>query len=204
VVNQTFNELNGSEAPASRTYFNWYDNVNFSSANIHRANPSALAATRVTYQFGTGSPTTISIVAGGSTNFSSPSSFLGGPVLVTGDGAGVIATIRSLYSSSFNETPAFAGPLGASNLWFTWGDRYYFSDDNFHFTNPTPSSVTATLSVGAYSCSVSISAGGVGYCPMQASTIGGPVSITATGRILASERQVYQGTFHEVNAASYP
>jgi hypothetical protein len=122
------------------------------------------------------------------------------------DGGGIVATSRAnVTGSQFNETPVESGPIGAAKVWFTWGDLSgNFTQDNFHFTNPTTSSMSLEVTFGSYVCYLSLAAGAASYCPFKAGTFGGPVVVYASGPVIASERQTYGQSFNEVNAASYP
>ncbi len=100
----SFNESPAVAAGAGRTaqWLPWYDSASpgMVADNIHLVNPS-VTPTHVTLVAPMGS-ITIDVPAGGERITGWPGQ-IGGPVLVQASGAGVIASERVQYYSSFNE-----------------------------------------------------------------------------------------------------
>ncbi len=76
------------------------------------------------------------------------------------------------------------------------------NNDNIHLLNPGGTSADVTVSVpGVPSQTATVAAGGEAYVTFPAGTIGGPVTITSTQPILASQRVQYFSSFNEIWAA---
>jgi hypothetical protein len=76
-------------------------------------------------------------------------------------------------------------------------------NDNFHLLNPglTSANVTVALPGGATS-TVTVAAGAEAFVSFPVGTIGGPVKVTSSQPVLASQRVQYYQTFNEVWAES--
>jgi hypothetical protein len=75
-------------------------------------------------------------------------------------------------------------------------------NDNIHLLNPSTASATVTVSMpGATSKTVTVAAGGETYVAFLTGTIGGPVTVTSSQPILASQRVQYYASFNEIWAA---
>src|SRR5438093_13375134 len=74
-------------------------------------------------------------------------------------------------------------------------------NDNIHVLNPggTAADVTIQLS-GAVSQLLSVAPGAEAYATFPQGTIGGPVTVSSTQPVLASQRVQYNQTFNEVRA----
>jgi hypothetical protein len=75
-------------------------------------------------------------------------------------------------------------------------------NDNIHLLNPNPTSQNVTVSVqGAKPITVTVGSGIEVVVTFPLGTIGGPVTITSTQPVLASQRVQYGLTFNEIAAA---
>src|SRR2546429_7154688 len=74
-------------------------------------------------------------------------------------------------------------------------------NDNVHLLNPGTTSADVPVSLaGAAPRSVSVGPGAETYVSFPQGTIGGPVTVTATQPVLASQRVQYYSSFNEVPA----
>jgi hypothetical protein len=74
-------------------------------------------------------------------------------------------------------------------------------NDNIHLLNPGATAANVTVSLaGAAPRSVSVGSGAETYVTFPPGTIGGPVTVTATQPVLASQRVQYYSSFNEVPA----
>ena len=75
-------------------------------------------------------------------------------------------------------------------------------NDSIHLLNPgaTSANVTVTLP-GAPSQNVTVAAGGETYVTFPAGSMGGPVTVTSSQPVLASQRVQYYSSFNEILAA---
>jgi hypothetical protein len=72
-------------------------------------------------------------------------------------------------------------------------------NDNLHLLNPGATSATVTVSLpGAANQVVTVLAGGEGFVSFPAGTIGGPVTVSSTQPVLASQRVQYYQSFNEI------
>src|SRR5439155_5776385 len=68
-----------------------------------------------------------------------------------------------------------------------------------HLLNPGGASASVTVSLpGASPQSVTVGAGGGAYVTFPRGTIGGPVTVTSTQPVIASQRVQFNSTFNEV------
>jgi hypothetical protein len=132
----------------------------------------------------------------GYTSFGSAS---GGPVSISA--GGLLASRRTRYLNSFNETNDAA--VASTDLFLPWFDKASagFCADTIHVTNPNSStaSVTITVAVGN-SLNNQIPGGQGAYFSWGAGMIGGPIEVTSTLPVFASERINYMHSFSENNA----
>lgn len=204
----SFNEspalADGRAAPD--LYLSWYDlaSPGMGSDKIHLVNPgSAVAHVRVS---GPGAAQLSDVPAGGETYVSWPQGTIGGPVHVQTDPATpVLASQRVQYGSTFNEVPARPASDAAQVQVFTWYDLASpgMWNDNIHVVNPS-STATATVTVRAAGASqqLTIAPGGTGIATFAPGTIGGPVTVSSTVAVLASQRVQYNNSFNEVLGVS--
>ena len=121
---------------------------------------------------------------------------MGGPVEVIASGR-VIASQRSVFGPSFEEVPGL-GALTSSYNW-TWYDNASPGMTNWVLVaNPTSSPLTATIKVGGSTLGTYNIAPGRNVTPTFPGKMGGPVAVSATGNVIASQRVLYNGYFNEV------
>lgn len=204
---RTFNEVPAQMASAASTslYLSWYDlhNPGFETDNVHVINPGPSPASVTVSIPGCAPQTDSTLAAGSETYFNCPGA-IGGPVAVASNGNPVLASQRVLYQQTFNEVGAQPGSAAASNLELSWYDLHDpgFSIDNVHVVNPGPGTASVTIRIPGCGSQnePSLGAGQEAYfgCP---GAIGGPVTISASsGKVLASQRVVYQQSFDEMRA----
>jgi len=113
----------------------------------------------------------------------------------------VLASQRVQYYSSFNEVPALIAGKAATASYINWYDKASAGmvNDNVHLLNPGNASATVTVSVpGATAQVVTVGPGGEVYVTFPSGTIGGPLTVSATQPVLASQRVQYYQTFNEI------
>src|SRR5439155_680573 len=132
------------------------------------------------------------------------SGFVGGPVMVNADQP-VRASQRVQYYQTFNEVWAENATQAATTSYINWFDKASAGmyNDNIHLLNPGNASATVTVSLpGASPLTATVAAGAETYVSFPQGTIGGPVTISATQPVLASQRVQYYSSFNEVWAQS--
>jgi hypothetical protein len=204
---QTFNELWAESATQAATtgYINWYDKASAGmyNDNIHLLNPGTASST-VTVSL-PGAPSQVATVAAGAETYVTfPAGSIGGPVKVSATSP-VLASQRVQYYSSFNEVWAETAGQAATTSFVNWYDTASpgMLNDHIHLVNPGATSATVTVSLpGAPSQMVTVAAGAETYVAFPAGTIGGPVMVSSTQPVLASQRVQYYSTFNEVLAAA--
>ena len=105
------------------------------------------------------------------------------------------------YYSSFNEVPALTAARAATTSYINWYDKASAGmvNDNIHLLNPGNASASVTVSVpGATAQVVTVGPGGEVYVTFPSGTIGGPLTVSATQPVLASQRVQYYQTFNEI------
>jgi hypothetical protein len=204
---QTFNEVWAQNAPqaATTSYLNWYDKASSGmyNDNIHLLNPGTTSTTVTVSLPGTTSQTA-TIGAGAEAYVTFPAGTIGGPVKVSATSP-VLASQRVQYYSSFNEVWSETQAQAASTSYLNWYDKASTGmyNDNIHLLNPGTASASVTVSLpGAASQVVTVAPGAEVYVAFPAGTIGGPLTVTSTQAVLASQRVQYYSTFNEVLAAS--
>ena len=200
--NQSFNEVTALPDARAGTdlYLDWYDlaSVGMQADNIHIVNPAG-STTHVDVS-GPGPALSADVPAGGETYLSWPTGTIGGPVHVRA-AAPVFASQRVEYDGTFNEVAARASNEAATTLVFNWYDRASpgMWNDNIHVVNPSSTATAAvTVRVGTAQQQLSVGPGGTAYATFPAGTIGGPVTVSATSPVLASQRVQYYTSFNEV------
>src|SRR5207245_699682 len=192
-------------APTVATsYLAWFDTATpgMDGDNIHLLNTGSsqsigcvlLGSQAIPYSLGAGQSTHVKFRNGS----------IGGPVVVrVMTGAGVLASQRVQFNQSFNEVWSASAAQAATKSYFNWFDKASpgMSTANIHLLNPgTPSTDVAVRLAGAAPRSVSVGPGAETYVSFPQGTIGGPVTVTATQPVLASQRVQYYSSFNEVPA----
>src|SRR3989440_354527 len=187
------------------SYLNWFDlaSAGMYNDNIHLLNAGAGAAS-VTVSIAGTSPISVSVPAGTETYVTFGHGKIGGPVIVTSDKA-IRASQRVQYFSTFNEVWAQTVAQAATTSYINWYDKASpgMNNDNIHLMNPGGSTATVTVTLaGAATQMVDVAAGGGAYVTFPKGSIGGPVMVSSTQPVLASQRVQYYSTFNEVSAQS--
>ena len=186
------------------SYLNWFDNASpgMYNDNIHIVNvgrsPMAGCVTvgsrSVYWSLGYGAETYVTM----------PPGTIGGPVKIslTGwlSGSGYSATQRVQYYSSFNSQPALPSYAGATVNFFNWYDNTSpgFVSDNIHILNSGTVSADVIVSVpGSVPQSVTVGSGVETYVTFPPGTIGGPVMVSSTQPVIASQRVTFKQSFNE-------
>jgi hypothetical protein len=202
---QSFNETSARPATAAATtqYFPWYDlaSPGTRADSIHVTNVSGTTAVG-TIALGTAS-IPFSVPNGRDAYFAFPGGTIGGPVTISSNQP-VLASLRAWYYQSFNEVPGRPGSPGSSTQYFPWYDHFSpgVNADTIHLTNPGGVAVSGTISrVGDTPISFNVPAGQDRYFAFPGQSIGGPVTITGGGPVLASLRAWYYQSFNEVPAS---
>jgi spore germination protein YaaH len=202
---QSFNEIwaEGAAQAATTSYFNWYDKASpgMVADNIHLFNPSGATA-NVTVSLPGATPQKASIAPGYTAFLSFPRGTIGGPVTVTSDQA-VLASQRVQFNQTFNETWALTSAQAATTAYLNWYDTASAGmvADNIHLLNPGGTSASVTVGLpGTAPLTVTVGAGAEVHVSLGAGKIGGPVKITSSQPVLASQRVDYYSSFNEVPA----
>ena len=200
---QTFNEVWAQTASqaSSASYINWYDKASagMSNDNIHLLNPGGSSST-VTVSLPNATPQVVTIGAGAETYVTFPQGTIGGPVKVTSTQP-VLASQRVQYYLSFNEVWSQSAAAATTTSFVNWYDNASagMTRNDVHLLNPSASSATVTVTLpNAAAQTVTVAAGEEAYVTFPAGTIGGPVRVTSTQPVLASERVQYYSSFNEV------
>jgi spore germination protein YaaH len=196
-----------STAPLFTNYLNWFDRASpgMLADNIHLVNPGASTSSGCVMVSGK-ALVPWSASAGQEIFVTLPAGTIGGPVLVTvSSGPAVLASQRVQYNSSFNEVWASSAAQAATTSYINWYDKASpgMAGDNVHLVNPGTASATVTVSLPGATTQTATVAGGAGaYVTFPAGTIGGPVTVSSSQPVLASQRVQYYQTFNEVWASS--
>src|SRR5207248_9423634 len=127
-----------------------------------------------------------------------PRGCIGGPLTVSSSQP-VGASQRVQFNSTVNEV--WSPTVAASTSYLSWYDKASAGmvSDNIHLLNPGGASASVTVSLpGASPQSVTVGAGGGAYVTFPRGTIGGPVTVTSTQPVIASQRVQFNSTFNEV------
>ncbi len=173
--------------------------------NIHIANPFGSPSSGcvtvsgkavVAWSAGPGQETPVALAPG----------TLGGPVLVTiNSGPWVLVSQRIEFYHSFNELLARAVGEAATTSYFTWFDRASpgMLNANIHLLNPGGTSASVTVSLpGATAQTATVAPGAEAFVTFPVGTIGGPVTVSSSQPVLASQRVQYNQSFNEVWAST--
>jgi spore germination protein YaaH len=205
--NQSFNEVWAAPLTqaAATSYFSWFDKASpgMFNDNIHLLNPGGTSA-NVTVSLPGATSQTATLAPGAEAYVTFPSGKIGGPVAVNSSQP-VLASQRVQYNQSFNEVWSESAAQALATSYFSWFDKASpgMSNDNIHLLNPGGTSASVTVSMpGAASQTVSLGAGAEVYVNFPAGKIGGPVKVSSTQPVLASQRVQYYSSFNEVWAGS--
>jgi hypothetical protein len=199
----TFNEVwaASTSAAATTSYFNWFDNASAGMIqdNIHVINPGSASAV-VTVSLSGVTSQVVTVAPGAGTYVTFPAGTIGGPVKVSST-APVLSSQRVQFNSSFNEAWAGTAAQAAITSYVNWFDSAStgMNNDNIHLLNPGTASASVTVALpGSTSLTATVAGGAEAYVKFPAGTIGGPVKVTSSQPILASQRVVFFATFNEV------
>jgi len=207
-----FNEVPGTSATdISDSYlWTWYDSVGSSGSNwIIIANPSDGPA-GLYYRIKVGGTEEVQCAGPVDQNksvFWSRSGLRNGPaelMTYSDDSCGTpeasVASQRVIWGPSFEEVPGYRFTSLASSYHWTWYDMLSPGAQNWvMITNPNGNSVNYTIQIGgavAPGGTRTIDAGKSVYRTFDGS-IGGPVQVTASDNVLASQRVLWKGYFNE-------
>jgi hypothetical protein len=198
--------LSCTGTPLFTSYFNWFDKASpgMFNDNIHLLNTGGSTSTGCVSLGGVSIP--FSLASGKETYVSFPAGSIGGPPVITVlSGPAVLASQRVQYYSTFNEVWAESASQAITAGYFNWFDKASpgMLNDNVHLLNPGTSSATVTVSLpGAISQVATVAPGAEAFVTFPAGTIGGPVTVSSTQPVLASQRVQYYQSFNEVWAGS--
>ena len=149
-------------------------------------------------------PQMATVAAGAEGFVSFPAGTIGGPVTISSTQP-VLAAQRVQYYSSFNEVWAQSAAQASVTSYINWFDKASpgMMNDNIHMLNPGATSATVTVSLpGGAARVATVAPGAEGFVSFPAGTIGGPVTVSSTQPVLASQRVQYYASFNEVWAES--
>jgi hypothetical protein len=170
--------------------------------NIHLLNPGASSATVTVTVLGA-TPQTTTVAAGAEAFVTFPAGTIGGAVTVSSTQP-VLASQRVQYFSTFNEVWAESAGQASAASYVNWYDKASpgMNNDNIHVVNPNGTSTNVTVSVAGFpSHTVTVGANQEAFVSFPAGTIGGPVTISSTQPVLASQRVQYYSSFNEIWAS---
>ncbi len=195
--------------PAKRYYFTWYDQQTPGLSDwVLMANPAVGAGSaRVSALVGANTYADRDIAVGAPAQTPAFPGVMGGPVTVQTTQP-LIASQRSIYQNSFNETPAVADTALASTYYFTWYDSnssHGIGGDWILIGNMGSSTANVTVSINGagpngtnatYNYSI---APGDRITPNYPGIMGGPVQVQCTNRqlLIVSQRVIYLNSFSE-------
>jgi hypothetical protein len=202
---QSFNEVWAIPAAqaATTSYLSWFDNASpgMMSDNIHIINTSGITATGLVSLPGAAS-LPFTVAAGQAGYVTWPSGVIGGPVTISASQP-VLASQRVRYNRSFNEVAARSAARASTTSYFNWFDTASpgMLRDNVHILNPGATSATVTIRLpGAIDLGLTVGPGAFGYVSFPAGNIGGPVTVSSSQPVLASQRVQYFESFNEVDS----
>jgi spore germination protein YaaH len=203
----SFNEVWAMTAAqaATTSYIQWFDRATpgMVADNIHVLNPGSTTA-NVTVSLPGASPINFHVGAGAEAYTTFPAGKIGGPVTITSDQP-VLASQRVQYYQSFNEVVARSASDATATSYFNWFDRATpgMVGDNIHVLNPGASGATVTVTLpGASPLVFAVWPGTEAHVTFPAGRIGGPVTLSSTQPVLASQRVQYYQSFNEVSSES--
>lgn len=200
---QSFSETNSMDYPRTTEYLMWYDKAScgFAQDNVHVLNTSG-STNSVSAQVGNGAMQSITLTPYQEGYISFAPGTIGGPVTMSGSYP-FIASRRTFYYQSFNEVNAEPVDLSSTSLYFMWYDNASpgMVADNIHIYNVNAASTSVSVSIGSGTPQTfTVNPWDMAVFNFAAGTIGGPVHISASNAVLASERVQFSQSFSEVNA----
>jgi Glycosyl hydrolases family 18/Fibronectin type III domain len=194
-----------STAPTSSSYFSWYDRASPGAAvdTIHVTNTGTATSSGCVTIAGT-AVVPFSVDPAQDSFVSFPVGTIGGPVDVSvNSGPSVLAVGRSWYYHSLSETLARPASAAAMVQYFPWYDLASpgMRAETIHITNVSGAAATGTITLnGAAPLSFNVADGQEAYLAFPSGTIGGPVTVTSSGPVLAMLRGWYYNSLSEMPA----
>jgi hypothetical protein len=105
------------------------------------------------------------------------------------------------YYQTFNELWAEGAAQASTTSYFNWFDKASpgMLNDNVHVVNPGGASADVTVSLPGHSPqTATIGSGAEAYLSFPKGTIGGPITVTSSQPVLATQRVQYYSSFKEV------
>ncbi len=199
----TFNEVaaRSTGQAAGTLYFNWYDRMSpgMVADNVHLVNVTSSTVTGRVFVGPLASPiasAAFSVPPQAASYVGFPA--IGGPVTVLTDSGTVLASLRVQYYGSFNEVIGHSAGDAAQQLAMPWYDLASpgMVGDNVHLLNPQSGPVSVQVQVGGAVLNPTLGAGQETWVSFPG-VIGGPLLISASAPVLASQRVQYYQTFNE-------
>ena len=202
---------------SQHVWFSWYDNAtkDVFGDDIHIVNPNTSNDCYVSVSAPNLQTQLVTVRSSLETYARFPASSTGGPVKVDAispDGGitppcpGILAFERTIWNGSFKQVDGMRVEGAATQLYFNWYDKASSGmvADNIHLSNPSVGTASIIISVpGASSLPVSLAPGAGTYVNFPG-VLGGPVTISSSQPILASERIQFYNSFHEMSALGFP
>jgi hypothetical protein len=182
-------------------YFTWYDlaSPGMLNDNIHLINGSGSLA-NVSVSMPGADPIRVVLRAGQETVVSFGQGHIGGPVVINSDQQ-IQASQRVQYYQTFNEVWAEGAAQASTTSYFNWYDKASpgMLNDNIHLVNPGGASADVSVSLpGLAPQTATIASGAEAYFSFPKGTIGGPITVTSSQPVLATQRVQYYSSFKEV------
>ena len=182
-------------------FFPWYDlaSPGTRADTIHIANIGTVAATG-TIALPHATPINFSVLPGHDGYYSFPAGTSGGPVTITSNQP-VLATLRAWYYQSLNEVWGRAASSAGSTMNYVGYDIASpgMRADAIHITDVSGAAAAGTIALpGAAPIHFNVANGQDAYFAFPAGTVGGPVTITSSQPVLASQRSWFYQSFNEV------
>jgi hypothetical protein len=182
-------------------YFTWYDlaSPGMLNDNIHLLNGSGSTA-NITVSMPGATAIPVTLPAGQETFVSFGHGHIGGPVVINSDQQ-IQASQRVQYYQTFNEVWAEGAAQASTTTYFNWFDKASpgMINDNIHLLNPGGASADVSVSLpGLTPQTATIASGAEAYFSFPKGTIGGPITVTSSRPVLATQRVQYYSSFKEV------
>jgi len=199
---RAFNEVPGIPVEELSDYYTWtwYDNASPGATDwVVVANPGSRPVD-VNVRIAGNLVAGVTLNAGEHRALTFPG-WMGGPVEVYAGGL-VIASQRVVWGPSFEEVPGYRVSQLKSHYTWTWYDNASRGATNWVLVaNPGSSPVTYQVRIaGGLVASGTLNAG-QRVTPTFPGTMAGPLEVTASGPVMASQRVIWNGYFNEVLGA---